>query len=244
MSNKISCPECEKSFRTESGLNWHLEHVHEKTREAEAASQVSNDGLDEPVNDTIRLEDIAVKVARLEDMVSKLSQDVELSKVIRDADRADFNKRIEEVERKFEDDLNSLAAVVNRYRDAFNHGLADMESRIAKVQKMVEGLGEGLSAVRTKLATHGHDDLKPIPELVAKVGKIEQTLGSMQSQVEYLGRVAKREPTRDTERIGLTNGHDHTFRVYRSSRGLTRPHKVASDLILGDKYVDLAEPED
>ena len=40
MSNKISCSECEKSFRTESGLNWHLQKIHDKadrqTNEAEA----------------------------------------------------------------------------------------------------------------------------------------------------------------------------------------------------------------
>lgn len=98
--------------------------------------------------------------------------------------------------------------------------------------------------MRTKLATHGHDSLKSVPEVVAKVTNLERVLGTMQSRIEYLALVVERKPTDDTERIRLTNGHEHTFRVYRSSRGLKRPHKVASDFILGDEYVDLAEPED
>jgi chromosome segregation ATPase len=51
MGNKISCPECEKSFRTESGLSWHLQKIHGKTtqqgNEAEAV-QLEN------VQDTIQ----------------------------------------------------------------------------------------------------------------------------------------------------------------------------------------------
>jgi len=52
------------------------------------------------------------------------------------------------------------------------------------------------------------------------------------------------KPTDDTERIRFTNGHEHTFRIYRGKRGLSNPHRISIDPFLGDKYVDLAEPED
>jgi hypothetical protein len=33
MSSMILCPECPKTFRTESGLNWHLQHIHGRSGE-------------------------------------------------------------------------------------------------------------------------------------------------------------------------------------------------------------------
>ncbi len=33
MASMIICPECPNTFRTESGLNWHLEHIHGRSEE-------------------------------------------------------------------------------------------------------------------------------------------------------------------------------------------------------------------
>ncbi len=33
MASMILCPECPKTFRTESGLAWHLEHIHGRSEE-------------------------------------------------------------------------------------------------------------------------------------------------------------------------------------------------------------------
>jgi len=157
-----------------------------------------------------------------------------------DAEREEFSKRLTDLREAH----NRQAAVINTHRDTFNNNFTVLGSKIDKVQKMLEDLGEGLNTIRTKLTTYGHDNLKPVPELVAKVGSLEQTINAVRSQVEYLGNATKRVPTGDIETVRLTNGRDHTFRVYKSSQGLTRPHIVARDLIFGDKYVDLAEPED
>ena len=38
---KVNCPECDKTFKTESGLQWHLEHVHNRLKsEADSESLV------------------------------------------------------------------------------------------------------------------------------------------------------------------------------------------------------------
>ena len=36
MAKNISCPDCDKTFRTESGLDWHLDHTHGKNDPAAA----------------------------------------------------------------------------------------------------------------------------------------------------------------------------------------------------------------
>jgi hypothetical protein len=33
MASMILCPECPKTFRTESGLSWHLQHIHGRSEE-------------------------------------------------------------------------------------------------------------------------------------------------------------------------------------------------------------------
>jgi len=194
-------------------------------------------------NITEQLGKLSDTVSKLTDTVTKLSEDVEVmavTKTMMDAQVEEFSKRLTDLREAH----NRQAAVINNHRDTFNDNFTVLGSRIDKVQKMIEDLGEGLSTVRTKLTTHGHDNLKPVPELVAKVSNLEQVLGTMRSQVEHLALVVERKPTDDKERIRLTNGRDHTFRVYRGSRGLTRPHRISTDPFFGDKYIDLAEPED
>lgn len=192
---------------------------------------------------TNKLISITEQLSKLSDTVSKLSGVVEaaaVNKAMMDAQVEEFSKRLTELREAH----NRQAALINEHRDTFNKSFTVLGSRIDKVQKLVQDLGEGLSAVRTTLATHGHDNLKSIPELVAKVGNLQQALDTMQSRIEYLARVAKRYPTGDTVELALTDGRDHTFREYKSTRGLARPHQSQNDLILGKRWVDLAEPED
>jgi len=260
----VTCELCGKQVKTAQALRGHKTFIHgitgsntqqpvarlaneqqvslleDRLQQLERVTGLRESDLDFSLSDTEpltdRLTNITEQVTKLRDVVSKLSdiviklsEDVELAK----ADKV----MVGELNHKLKEAHNSLATVVNNHRDIFNNNFAVLGSRIDKVQKMVEDLGEGLNEIRTKLTTHGHDNLKPVPELVAKVGNLERALGTMQSQVE-------RKPTDDTERIRLTDGREHTFRVYRGKRGLSKPHRVSLDLFLGDKYVDLAEPED
>lgn len=269
----VSCELCGKQLKTAQGLKGHKTFVHgiagSSTQQpvARLASEQQASILEERLSKleyitglreadlddlltvtesplTNKLTTISEQLTKLSDTVSKLSQDVGLSKVTRDADRADLNNRIEEAERKSEDDLNSLAAVVNIHRGSFNSSLAALESRIDKVQKMVEDLGEGLSAVRTKLTTHGHDGLSLIPQLSNRLQQVGEQIAGLQAGVGRAQALTVRTPTDDFERLELANGSRHSFRVYKGKRGLSNPHRVSIDPFFGDKYVDLAEPED
>jgi Mg2+ and Co2+ transporter CorA len=267
----VTCELCGKQVKTAQALRGHKTFIHgitgsntqqpvarvateqqvslleDRLQQLERVTGLRESDLDFSLSDTEPLTDrltnvteqvtkLRDTVSKLSDIVSKLSEDVELAK----ADKV----MVGELNHKLKEAHNSLATVVNNHRDIFNNNFAVLGSRIDKVQKMVEDLGEGLSIIRTKLTTHGHDNLKPVLELVAKVGNLERALGTMQSQVEHLALVVERKSTDDTERIRLTDGREHTFRVYRGKRGLSKPHRVSVDLFLGDKYVDLAEPED
>ena len=175
-------------------------------------------------------------VSKLSGIVSKLSEDVELAK----ADKV----MVGELNYKLKEAHNSLAGVVNNHCDAFSKNFEVHRSKIDKVQKLVEALGEGLNEIRTKLTAHGHDGLSLIPQLSSRLQQVGEEIAGLQAGVAKAQALAVRKPTDDFERLELANGSEHTFRVYKGKRGLSNPHRVSIDPFLGDKYVDLAEPED
>ena len=182
-------------------------------------------------------------VSKLSDMVSELSEDVELatvSKATADAGGEEFSKRLE----RLSEADNKQAALVNEHCRIFDENFKIDRSKIDKVQKLVEGLGEGLNEIRTKLTTHGHDGLSLIPQLSSRLQQVGEEIAGLQAGVAKAQALAVRKPTDDFERLELANGSKHTFRVYKGKRGLYNPHQVSIDPFLGDKYVDLAEPED
>ncbi|MBU2008900.1 MAG: hypothetical protein KJ624_03475 [Chloroflexi bacterium] len=175
-------------------------------------------------------------VSNLSDIVGKLSEDVELGK----ADTV----TVSELTNRLKEAHYGLSRVVNSHRDMFSHGIAALGSRIDKVQKMAEESGEGLSIARTKLAAHGHDGLSLIPQLNSRQQEMGEVIAGLREGVAKAQALAIRTPTDDFEKLELTNGSTHTFRVYKGKRGLSNPHRVSIDPFFGDKYVDLAEPED
>jgi len=179
-------------------------------------------------------------VAKLSDTVSKLSEEVELSKVTRDVESDEFSKRLTDLRGAH----NRQSAVINEHRDTFNNNFNVVVSRIGKVQKIVEDSDEGLNTVRTKLTTHGHDGLSLIPQLSSRLEQVGEQIAGLQAGVARAQTLSVRKPTDDFERLELAKGSKHTFRVYRGKRGLSNPHRISIDPFLGDKYVDLAEPED
>jgi len=191
-------------------------------------------------NITEQLSRQAEQVTKLRDAVSKLSEDVGLARVSRDVEREEFSKRLADLREAH----NRQATVINEHRDTFNNNFTVLGARIDKVQKVVEELGEGLSAVRTKLATHEHDGLSLIPQLSRRLQQVGEEITELRAGVATAQALAVRNPTDDFERLELKNGSKHNFRVYKGKRGLANPYRVSADLFLGDKYVDLAEPED
>ena len=263
----VSCDICDKEFKNTQGLRGHKTFVHrngspnsapvtrvaseqqvslleDRLQQLERVTGLRESDLDFSLSDTEPLTDkltnITEQVTELSATVSKLSEDVELSKVTRDNESEEFSKRLTDLREAH----NRQSAVINEHRDTFNNNFNVVVSRIGKVQKMVEDLDEGLNTVRTKLTTHGHDGLSLIPQLTSGLEQVGEQIAGLQAGVARAQALAVRKPTDDFERLELANGSKHTFRVYKGKRGLSNPHRVSIDPLFGDKYVDLAEPED
>ena len=263
----VSCDICDKEFKNTQGLRGHKTFMHrngspnsapvtrvaseqqvslleDRLQQLERVTGLRESDLDFSLSDTEpltdRLTNITEQATKLSDTVSKLSEDVELSKVTRDVESEEFGKRLTDLREAH----NRQSAVINEHRDTFNNNFNVVVSRIGKVQKMVEDLDKGLNTVRTKLTTHGHDGLSLIPQLSSRLEQVGEQIAVLQAGVARVQTLAVRKPTDDFERLELANGSKHTFRVYRGKRGLSNPHRISIDPFLGDKYVDLAEPED
>jgi len=263
----VSCDICDKEFKNTQGLRGHKTFVHrngspnnaqvtrvtteqpvslleDRLQQIERVTGLCESDIDfslsgsEPLTD--RLTNITEQVTKLSDTVSKLCEEVELSKVAMEIESEEFNKRLADLLEAY----NRQSVVIDKHRDTFNTNFDVMESRIGKVQKIVEDLSEGLNTVRTKLTTHGHDGLSLMPQLSNRLEQVGEQITGLQSGVARAQVLAVRKPTDDFERLELTNGSKHTFRVYKGKRGLSNPHRISIDPFLGDKYVDLAEPED
>ena len=251
----VTCELCGKEVKTTQGLRGHKTFHHATTGSntqqpvaplaTEQQLSILEDRLELTESSWEVLDDkgreLSKQVAELATKLSKLSEAAEVTAVTKmmvDADREEFSKRLADLREAH----NRQAAIINEHRDTFNNNFAVVGSRIDKIQKMVEDLGEGMSAVRTKLTTHGHDDLKSVPDLVAKVGKLEQALERMQSQIEYLTNVARRQPTGDIAELERDDKTKHYYRKYKSDLELINPHRVEPSF--GDPYwVDLSEPD-
>ena len=265
----VTCELCGKQVKTAQALRGHKTFIHgitgsntqqpvtrpatdqlvskleDRLSKLEYITGLREADLDDLLSDTElpltnKLTNITEQLSKLSDTVSKLSQDVRLVEVTRGVEREEFSKRLTDLREAH----NRQAAVVNDHRDTFNKNFTVLGSRIDKVQRMAEDVGEGLSAVRTKLATHGHDGLSLIPQLSSRLEQMGEQIAGLQAGVARAQALAVRKPTDDFERLELANGSKHTFRVYRGKRGLYNAHRVSIDPFLGDKYVDLAEPED
>ncbi len=86
--------------------------------------------------------------------------------------------------------------------------------------------------------------LEAVAVLPMKVKQLESDISHMTTNISSVKRDLKRQPTNRTHTLTYKDGSGNTFRVYKSPAGLTKPHVVFTDLVLGKRYVDLTEPLD
>ncbi len=195
-----------------------------------------NDLLSDTEPLTYKLINITKQVTKLSDTVSKLSEEVELARVGKamvDADKAYHDNRLEELNQKFREAHNKLVAVVNSNGEQLKNAIDAFNSKFATTDRNFLETNKRLDKVEAQLVKD-QDAFK----------SIERTANSLKADIDDIRLRMLRKPTDSEATLRLTDGRDHRFREYRGPHGLRRPHKTATDWILGDKFVDLSEPED
>ena len=164
----VTCEICGKEFKNTQGLRGHKTFVHQRTSTQDPPARPATEQEVSIIEDrlskleyitglkgsysglspgdllgdtkplTNKLNDITEQLAKLSGTVSKLNEQVELAQT---GKLAEQDRALGELREQFELELNGLSAVVNKYRDGFNHDLADAGLIIAKIQKAVQDLG-------------------------------------------------------------------------------------------------------
>ena len=167
--------------------------------------------------------------------VNKISEDVEMTqvaKVLSDKCLAQLDKVTFQLE-SLKDAHNKLVAVVNNNSEQLKKSTAIFEGKLGSDERDLHETNKRLDKVEAQLAKD-QDAFK----------SIEQSVNSLKADIVDMRRRALRRPTDNVITLRLKAGRDHRFREYRGPQGLRQPHKTATDWILGDKFVDLSEPED
>jgi chromosome segregation ATPase len=142
---RISCPQCDKTFRGESGLDWHLERMHSQSRQA--SDQVNNSANLSQAEDAAQLEDIRDSIEALEQQTNSIATSVkELDQ--QPTDR--IERKATELERR----LSGLMAEQFRLLEGsvkdLEMGQSIVKSRQDSLQSSVDSLGRRLSRLEPK----------------------------------------------------------------------------------------------
>ena len=260
----VTCSVCKRDFKTTQGLRGHSFFAHTNNDDlcaepaAQLAEQYSGFSL-APVSTEHRLSSFEQRLAMLEqatgvlqpdsaDRVSSssrplLEQMAELAEQLKrtissSISHAELSPAFEQIS-KLAGQLNSLDTSHNSMMTA----LGNLESQLdAKADQ------EMLRHLQTCLERWGTEtDRLLVTMQKAQVENQQQVAGVISSITDRLARVeilARRFPTGEMARVRLKDNREHHFREYGRSDGLTRPYKTKCDLMLGDLWIDLAEPED
>lgn len=81
-------------------------------------------------------------------------------------------------------------------------------------------------------------------QLHGKLDAMGLKLSRFESELGVMRNLVRRQPAGKVVSVRLNDGRDHQFKAYRSPEGLTRPYLQSRDLLLGDRWIDMGEPED
>jgi len=125
---RISCPQCEKTFRNETGLNWHLERMHSQSQQT--SDQVNNSANLSQAEDAAQLEDIRDSIGALEQRMDNMAASV-----------ADFMGR-----------LSHLGELDNQV-SALKMNLSSAQTETSKLQSQVRTVEAKLSEASTEIGS-------------------------------------------------------------------------------------------
>jgi len=243
----ISCPRCDKTFKTERGLTWHVKHVHEvETVNEEPGGGTREVSLEQRGDhgDAIeRLHGLELQFAALEEQLEGLVQQVSTASSAQDG----WRQRIERTQSATSDTVDRLAKKVREGEDKtgaletrFHDSLSKMDSRIDQNTAQIGVFDGGVHGITQRIAKL-ESQVRAVQSLYDRMDKVEQGMSRLGGKLSAVEKLAVRQPTGKLVTVALSDGREHTFKEYRSREGLIRPRRHSHDLILGDRWIDLED---
>ena len=196
---------------------------------------------DEPL--TEQVSELTKQVSPLTEQLNSLTGQLEISRVTKammDACEAEHKNQLEQLHNEWENAHNKLVGIINRNGELVKKGFLTTEDGTKDTNRQVNNLrdlvGQLEERVQSKLAVEN--------QLHGKLDAMEQKLSSFKSELGVMRNLMWRQPTGKLVSIRLNDKRDHQFKEYRNPEGLKRPYRHCYDLLLGARWIDMAEPED
>jgi len=190
-----------------------------------------------------QVSELIKQVGQLTEQLNGLAEQLELSRVSKamlDAYEAEHKRQLEQLRNEWENAHNNLVGIINRNGELVKNGFSIAEDGAKATNRQVNDLMNLVcqleERVESKVALEN--------QLHGRLDAMERKLSSFESELGVVRNLARRQPTGKLVSIRLNDKRDHQFKEYRSPEGLKRPYRHCYDLLLGDKWIDMAEPED
>ena len=127
-----------------------------------------------------------------------------------------------------EDNAISLHQLLKRQLSAAQSELSNTEQQLNKLTETVLESKKSISALD-----------KAVSQLTDRIDSVERDCVSSVTELAVIKNKIERQPTGKIVEVKT-----HEYKEYWSQKGLVKPYLHSRDLILGNRWVDLAEPED
>jgi len=260
-------------MRTTQGLRGHKNFVHADTvggfgqpTAQQAAQQLPSSNLGTQVTTEQRLSQLEDRFTKLEhitgvretdeleklldisdrpltEQLSKLTEQLKSEYVSRETMEtvaAELTEKSELLQNEIANTHKMLAITVHENRESCENRFSKIEGQITTTTNQLYELSKTVKHVQESVQSNRAS----ISQLNTKLVSLEHTLSELENKVARVKNLTRRVPTGEIVGIQLSDKREHHFREYKNSEALARPYRTKRDLILGDRWVDLAEPED
>jgi len=182
------------------------------------------------------------RVAQFTELLSKLTEQLKseyVTREIMETIAAELTGESASLHKEIANTYNMSAIAIRECRESCENSFSKMEGQPTATADVLHELSKTVQHIQESVQSNRDS----INQLNTKLVSLEHTLSELENEVARVKNLTRRVPTGEIVSIQLSDKREHHFREYKSSGGLTRPLRTKRDLILGDRWVDLAEPE-
>ncbi len=199
------------------------------------------DELEKPLDITDK--PLTERVTQLTEQLSKLTEQLKseyVSKETMETIAAELTGESESLHKEIANTYNLLASTIHEDRESRQNSVSKIEDQFTCITNQLHELSKSVKHIQES-AQANRDSIN---QLNTKLVALEHKSTELGNKVDGVKNLMRRVPTGKIVGVQLRDKREHHFREYKSSEGLARPYRTKWDLILGDRWVDLAEPED
>jgi chromosome segregation ATPase len=182
------------------------------------------------------------RIAQLTEQLSIVTERMESECVSRNAMEtvvAELTGVSQSLQKQIENNYNMSVLSTQALKEWCENRFSNMTNQLESSANKISELSNTVKHVQEELKSNQTSYCDLSQKLVSVVNAVSE----LKAEIAKVRNLARRVPTGEIFSVE-TDNREHHFREYKSSVGLARPHRTSLDLILGDRWIDLAEPED